>query len=422
MKINQFQKFNKFLLKSNKKYFANYTKASNLMSDICKSQVSDIRAAGTYKNEKYISTPQEMEVVVDGKKMLNFCANNYLGLSNHPELINAAKSIMDTRGYGMSSVRFICGTQDLHKNLEKSISNFHNMEDTILYSSCFDANAGFFETILTDQDAVISDSLNHASIIDGIRLCKAKRLRYKHMDINDLEENLKSVQHMRMKLIVTDGVFSMDGDIAPLDKIVALAEKYNANIFVDECHASGFIGKTGRGTPELFGVEDKIDIITSTLGKALGGGSGGYTTARKEIVELLRNKSRPYLFSNSLVPSICAASMKVFEILSNSPHLVKKLNDNTRQFRTSMKKLGFEISGHDDCPIAPVMLKDEKFSGAFGERMAEEGIFVVAFSYPVVPKGQARIRVQLSSSHTKEQIDMAVNAFAKLGREFNVIK
>lgn len=411
-------KLNKFLFKK----FSTFTKASEKLTEICKSQVTDIRDAGTYKNEKYITTPQEMEVIVNGKKMLNFCANNYLGLSNHPELIKAAKSAMDVRGYGMSSVRFICGTQDLHKQLEKSIADFHSKEDTILYSSCFDANAGFFEAILNDSDAVISDALNHASIIDGIRLCKAKRLRYKHMDLHDLEEQLKSVEHCRMKMIVTDGVFSMDGDIAPLDKIVAIGEKYNANIFVDESHASGFIGKTGRGTPELFGVEDKIDVINSTLGKALGGGSGGYTTGRKEVIELLRNKSRPYLYSNSLVPAIAQASIKVFEIVSNSPHLVKKLNDNTVQFRTSMKKLGFEILGSDDCPIAPVLLKDEKFSGAFGEKMAEEGIFVVGFSYPVVPKGQARIRVQLSASHTKEQIDKAVTAFAKLGREFNVIK
>jgi len=296
------------------------------------------------------------------------------------------------------------------------------MEDTILYSSCFDANAGFFEAILSDQDAVISDALNHASIIDGIRLCKAKRLRYKHMDLHDLEEQLKSVEHCRMKMIVTDGVFSMDGDIAPLDKIVAIGEKYNANIFVDESHASGFIGKTGRGTPELFEVQDKIDIINSTLGKALGGGSGGYTTGRKEVIELLRNKSRPYLYSNSLVPAIAQASMKVFEIVSKSSHLVKKLNDNTVQFRTQMKKLGFDVIGSDDCPIAPVLLKDEKFSGAFGERMAEEGIFVVGFSYPVVPKGQARLRVQLSSSHTKEQIDTAIEAFAKVGREYKIIE
>ncbi len=399
------------------------TKASKKLSEICNQTITDIKAAGTYKREKQITSPQSIEIRVNGSTMLNFCSNNYLGLSNNAELISAAKAALDSRGYGMSSVRFICGTQDIHKSLEKSISKFHSMEDAILYSSCFDANAGFFEAILGEGDAVISDALNHASIIDGIRLCKAKRFRYKHLDVQDLEEQLKQAEvgGARIKFIVTDGVFSMDGDIAPLDKIVQIAEKYEANLFVDESHSSGFIGKSGRGTPELFGVTEYIDVVNSTLGKALGGGSGGYTTGKAELIEVLRQKSRPYLYSNSLVPSIAQASIKVFDILTSSSHLVQKLKYNTDLFRNAMKQLGFNILGSDGCPIAPVLLKDEKLATDFGEKMALEGIYVVGFSYPVVPKGQARIRVQLSASHEKEHIDKAVKAFEKLGKEFGII-
>ena len=395
--------------------------ASSKLSSICKTTLEEVRQAGTFKNEKIITSPQEVEIMVSGKIMLNFCANNYLGLSNNKELIEAAKSSLDSRGYGMSSVRFICGTQDLHKQLEKSISLFHSKEDTILYTSCWDANGGFFETILNEKDAVISDSLNHASIIDGIRLCKSKRLRYKHMDMEDLEEKLKENSECRLKLIVTDGVFSMDGDIAPLDKIVSLAQKYQANIYVDESHSTGFIGDSGRGTPELFGVQNDIDVISSTLGKALGGANGGFTTANKEIIELLRQKSRPYLFSNTIAPSIAAASIKAFEIISKSNELVQKLKSNTISFRSQMEKLGFQILGHKLCPIVPVYLKDERLAGEFAEEMCNNGIYVVGFSYPVVPKGQARIRVQLSASHSEANINRAVSAFEKIGKLKKVI-
>jgi len=404
-----------------KKHFS--TKASQKLSEICKQTINEIKSAGTYKREKQITSPQNIEITVNGKTMLNFCANNYLGLSNHPELISAAKAALDTRGYGMSSVRFICGTQDIHKTLEKSISQFHSMEDAILYASCFDANAGFFEAILTEKDAIISDALNHASIIDGIRLCKAKRFRYKHLDLADLEEQLKQAEGAgaRLKFVVTDGVFSMDGDIAPLDKIVQIAQKYEANIFLDECHSTGFIGKTGRGTPELFGVTEYIDVVNSTLGKALGGGIGGYTTGKKELIDLLRQKSRPYLYSNSLVPSIVQASIKVFEILTNSSDLVQKLKNNTDLFRLNMKRIGFNILGSDGCPITPVLLNDEKLANEFAEKMAQEGIYVVGFSYPVVPKGQARIRVQLSAAHEEEHIHKAISAFEKIGKEYKII-
>lgn len=403
------------------KRFSTTKSPGDKLVDICKGVVQEIKEAGTYKSEKKIESPQGVEILVNGRSMLNFCSNNYLGLSNNKELIEAAKKAMDERGYGMSSVRFICGTQDIHKQLENTISKFHSTEDAILYSSCFDANAGFFEAILSEKDAVISDSLNHASIIDGIRLCKAKRMRYKHLDISDLEEQLKIAEDCRIKMIVTDGVFSMDGDIAPLDKIVHLAQKYDANLFVDESHASGFLGKTGRGTPELFGVSKHIDIINSTLGKALGGGSGGYSTGRKEIIDLLRQKSRPYLFSNSLVPAIAVSSMKVFEILSKSSSLINQLNENTVLFRTEMKKRGFTILGSPECPIVPVLLKEERLATQFGEEMIKNGIYVVGFSYPVVPKGQARIRVQLSAAHTKENVMDAVNAFEKIGKEKNLI-
>lgn len=397
------------------------TKASQNLKAICENTLKDIKYAGTFKTEKQIISPQSVEIIVNNRKMLNFCANNYLGLSNNQELIDEAKKALDTRGYGMSSVRFICGTQDIHKKLEKTISHFHSKEDTILYSSCFDANAGFFEAVLGENDAVISDALNHASIIDGIRLCKSKRLRYKHLDMNDLEENLKQVESCRIKFIVTDGVFSMDGDIAPLDKIVGLAQKYDANLFIDESHSSGFIGKTGKGTPELFGVHDYVDVINSTLGKALGGGSGGYTTGNKELIELLRQKSRPYLFSNSLVPAIVSSSIKVFEILDKSNHLVKQLAENTKLFRSEMSKLGFTILGSPECPIVPVLLRDEKLATEFGEEMTNDGIYVVGFSYPVVPKGQARIRVQLSAAHSTEHIMLAVKTFEKIGKEKKVI-
>lgn len=395
--------------------------ATSKLTSICKATLDEVRIAGTFKKEKIIMSPQEVEINVSGKIMLNFCANNYLGLSNNKELIEAAKSSLDNRGYGMSSVRFICGTQDLHKQLESSISLFHSKEDSILYSSCWDANGGFFETILNEKDAVISDALNHASIIDGIRLCKAKRLRYKHMDMNELEEKLKECSDARLKFIVTDGVFSMDGDIAPLDKIVNLAQKYQANIYVDESHSTGFIGDTGRGTPELFGVQNEIDVISSTLGKALGGASGGFTTTRKEVIEVLRQKSRPYLFSNTIAPCIAAASLKAFEIISKSDKLVHKLKTNTISFRTQMHKLGYEILGHHLCPIVPVYLKDERVASEFAEEMCNNGIYVVGFSYPVVPKGQARIRVQLSAAHTDDHIKRAISAFEKIGKDKKLI-
>lgn len=395
--------------------------ASNKLTSICQKTLDEVNQAGTFKREKIITSPQSVEINVSGKKMLNFCANNYLGLSNNHDLIEAAKSSLDNRGFGMSSVRFICGTQDLHKNLESKISSFHSTEDAILYTSCFDANGGFFEAVLNENDAIISDTLNHASIIDGIRLSKSKRLRYKHLDMTDLEEKLKESQSARLRMIVTDGVFSMDGDIAPLDKIVDLARKYEANIYVDESHASGFIGKTGRGTPELFGVQNEIDVISSTLGKALGGASGGYTTGRKQVIELLRQKSRPYLFSNSIAPSIAAASIKVFDILTTSDNLVQQLKTNTISFRTKMNNLGFTILGHELCPIAPVYLKDERLAGEFAEEMCNEGIYVVGFSYPVVPKGHARIRVQLSAAHTEDQILRAVSIFEKIGKVKKVI-
>ena len=410
-----------FLKLSLRNFSSKNSKASDNLTEICKNTIKEIKSAGTYKREKEIKSPQSVEIMVNGKKTLNFCANNYLGLSNNEELINAAKYALDTRGFGMSSVRFICGTQDLHKKLESTISDFHSTEDSILYSSCFDANAGFFEAILNDSDAVISDALNHASVIDWIRLSKAKRFRYKHLDLLDLEEQLKSAENSRIKFIVTDGVFSMDGDIAPLDKIVSLAIKYNANLYVDESHSTGVIGRTGRGTPELFEVSEYVDVISSTLGKALGGGSGGYTTGRNEIIEVLRQKSRPYLFSNSLVPAIAQASIKVFDILSNSTNLIKKLNDNTLQFRKSMRNLGFNILGSESCPIVPVLLKDEKLATELGEKMLDEGIYVVGFSYPVVPKGQARIRVQISAAHSEEDIHKAIKAFEKLGREYKII-
>jgi len=396
----------------------------DLLAKHCSEVVSQIKSAGTYKKEREITSPQASEITLNSKKALNFCSNNYLGLSNNPTLIQTAKDTLDSHGYGMSSVRFICGTQNIHKKLEKTIANFHSMEDTILYSSCFDANAGFFEALFDSNDAIISDTLNHASVIDGIRLCKAKRFRYNHIDMSDLEEKLKQAtgEGARFKVIVSDGVFSMDGDLAPLDKIVALAQKYQANIYLDESHSTGIVGKTGRGTPEHFGVEKEIDFISSTMGKALGGASGGYTTGKSEVIETLRQKSRPYLFSNSIVPAIANTSIKVFEMLNSSNDLTTQLKANVLLFRTEMEKLGFHLLGKKETAIIPIFLKDEKLATEFGNEMFDEGIYVVGFSYPVVPKGQARVRVQISASHTKDQILRAVRTFEKIGRKKNIIK
>jgi len=383
--------------------------------------LNEIKEAGTYKTERVISSPQAAQIISGNKEVLNFCANNYLGLSNDKELIETAKKTLETHGFGMSSVRFICGTQDIHKNLEKKISEFHKMEDTILFPSAFDANAGFFEAILTNEDAVISDALNHASIIDGIRLCKANRHRYNHLDMADLEEKLKATQSARLRFIVTDGVFSMDGDFAPLPQIVELAKKYDAYIYVDECHSTGFIGETGRGTPELFGVTDEIDVVCSTLGKALGGATGGYITSSTEVVDLLRQKARPYLFSNAIAPAVAGASIKVFERLMKSSDLPKKLHANTRLFRDRMNSAGFKILGHPDSAIAPVLLGDARLASTVADELLKEGIYVIGFSFPVVPKGQARIRVQLSAAHTQDQVNKCVDAFIKVGKKFNVI-
>jgi len=386
-------------------------------------ELKDIEEAGLWKHERVITSEQSVNISVKGSssRVLNFCANNYLGLSSDPRIIAAAKTALDERGFGLSSVRFICGTQDIHKELEDSISKFHGMEDTILYPSCFDANAGLFEQILGPEDAVISDALNHASIIDGIRLCKAQRHRYAHLDLVDLERILQETQSARHRLIVTDGVFSMDGDVAPLKEICDLADKYKAQVFIDECHATGFLGATGRGTDELLGVQGRIDIINSTLGKALGGATGGYTTGPKEIIQLLRQRARPYLFSNSLTPSVVGASIEVFRILSESSEMVEKLQANVTHFRTAMKKAGFNISGADTSAIAPVMLGDARLASAMSDELLKRDIFVVSFSFPVVPKGQARIRVQLSASHSPEDVQRTIDAFIEVGKEFKVI-
>ena len=392
------------------------------MKRVLQESLTAIRAAGTYKHERVIVSPQAAQVVLkDGKKFLNFCANNYLGLSNHSAIREAAKAAIDSHGYGMSSVRFICGTTDIHKQLEARLSEFHGMEDTILYPSCFDANGGIFEALLTEEDAVISDALNHASIIDGIRLSKAKRFRYKHMDMEDLAKMLEESATARMRLIVTDGVFSMDGDIAPLDQIRALADKYpNTYIMVDECHATGVFGRSGRGTPDLFGV--KVDILNSTLGKALGGGTGGYTTASSEVVEMLRQKSRPYLFSNSIPPPVVGASLKALELLEDpSTDLQTTLKANVEYFRTRMHDAGFSVLGHTECPIVPVLVGDAKLSGALAENLLQRGVYVTSFSYPVVPKDTARIRVQVSAAHTQTQLTKAVAAFIGAGKEVGVI-
>ena len=374
------------------------------------------------KKERIIITPQGANVKINsGEEVVIMCANNYLGLSSHPEVIEAAKSTLDTHGFGMSSVRFICGTQDIHKELERKIAEFYGTEDTILYAAAFDANGGVFEPLFGEHDAIISDELNHASIIDGVRLAKAHRYRYKHSDMNDLEEQLKKAQDQRFRVIVTDGVFSMDGDLAKMDEICALADKYEALVMTDECHSAGFIGKTGRGVPEHCGVMDKVDIITGTLGKALGGAMGGYTTGKKEIIELLRQRSRPYLFSNSLAPSIVGASIKVFDLLSSTTELRDKLEDNTLYFKEHIKAAGFDIKPGDS-PIVPIMLYDAALSQKFANRLLEEGVYAVGFFYPVVGKGQARIRTQISAAHSKTDLDKAIAAFIKVGKELEVIK
>ncbi len=385
-------------------------------------ELKTIDEAGLYKRERIIISPQGADIKVkSGQQVVNFCANNYLGLSSHPKVIAAAKSALDTHGYGMSSVRFICGTQDIHKTLEDKITKFLGTEDTILYAACFDANGGVFEPLFTEQDAIISDELNHASIIDGVRLCKAKRYRYRNSDMNDLETQLKAAQADRYKVIVTDGVFSMDGYIAKLNEIVALAEKYKALVMVDDSHATGFVGKTGRGTHEFNEVMGKIDILTGTLGKALGGAMGGYTSGRKEIIDMLRQRSRPYLFSNSLAPVITGAAMAVFDLLSSTTELRDKVMNNALYFREGMTKAGFDIKPGIH-PIVPVMLGDAKLSQVMADKLLLEGIYVIGFFYPVVPKGQARIRVQISAAHTKAHLDKALSAFAKIGRELGIVK
>ena len=385
-------------------------------------ELDSIREQGLYKTERIIATPQSATIrTSDGREVLNFCANNYLGLADHPDIIAAAKDALDTHGFGLASVRFICGTQDLHKQLEAAISTFFGTEDTILYTSCFDANGGLFETILTDQDAVISDSLNHASIIDGIRLCKAQRRRYANSNMVELEQHLVQTSGLRTRLIATDGVFSMDGYIAKIDEIVALKKKYGAMLMVDDSHATGFVGPTGRGSAELFGLMSEVDVFTSTLGKALGGGSGGFTTGRQEIIDLLRQRSRPYLFSNTLPPPLVSASLKVFEMLSASTDLRDRVDENARYFRAQMIQAGFDIRPGTH-PIAPVMLYDAKLAQEFAAQLLDEGIYVIGFFYPVVPQDQARIRTQLSAAHTREQIDQAVAAFVKVGRRLGVIK
>lgn len=386
------------------------------------SELKNIEEAGLYKRERIIVSPQGADIKVKGgQEVINFCANNYLGLSSHPKVISAAKNILDTHGYGMSSVRFICGTQDIHKTLEEKISRFLGTEDTILYAACFDANGGVFEPLLGEQDAIISDELNHASIIDGVRLCKAKRYRYKNSDMDDLEAQLKAASGDRFKMIVTDGVFSMDGYIAKLNEIVALAEKYNALVMVDDSHAVGFVGKTGRGTHEYNNVMGKIDIITGTLGKALGGAMGGYTSGKKEVIDMLRQRSRPYLFSNSLSPVIAGASIAVLDLLSSTTELRDKVMDNALYFREGMTKAGFDIKPGIH-PIVPVMLYDAKLSQTMANKLLEEGIYVIGFFYPVVPKDKARIRVQLSAAHSKAHLDKAIAAFTKIGKELGVVK
>lgn len=384
------------------------------------SEISQLKQMGLYKGERIITSQQQAAICVNSEEVLNFCANNYLGLANHPELIKTAKEAIQHYGFGMSSVRFICGTQDIHKELEHRLSQFLGMEDTILYSSCFDANGGLFETLLGPEDAIISDALNHASIIDGIRLCKAKRFRYNNNDMHDLEDKLKEASDARFRLISTDGVFSMDGIIANLPAICDLAERYDALVMVDDSHAVGFMGENGRGTHEYHHVMDRIDIITGTLGKALGGASGGYTSGKREVIEWLRQRSRPYLFSNTLAPVIAATSVKVLELLNANHDLIKRLHSNSQYFRTHMTDLGFTLIPGEH-PIIPVMLGDAKLAKTFADEMLKEGIYVIGFSYPVVPHEKARIRTQMSAGHTKEQLDKAISAFEKIGRQLNII-
>ena len=390
------------------------------MYDKLKEELKKIKLDGLYKNERVITSSQGPNITVNNKEVLNFCANNYLGLSSHPEVIDAAKSTLDTHGYGMSSVRFICGTQDIHKELEKKISSFLGMEDTILYAAAFDANGGVFEPLFGPNDAIISDALNHASIIDGVRLCKSHRYRYETNNMQDLEKQLELAQDQQNRIVVTDGVFSMDGTIANLDKICDLADKYNAIVMVDDSHATGFIGEKGRGTHEHCKVIGKVDIITSTLGKALGGAMGGFTSGKKEVIDMLRQRSRPYLFSNSLAPAIVGAAIKVIDLLESSTHLRDQLYDNTRYFRSKMQEAGFDIK-EGEHPIVPVMLYDAKLSQIMADKLLDEGVYVIGFFFPVVPKEQARIRVQISAAHTREDLDVAINAFVKIGKELNVI-
>ena len=391
------------------------------MKDHLDAEIKAIQEGGIYKRERIITSPQGAKVTVNtGDEVVIMCANNYLGLSSHPEVIQAAKDTLDTHGFGMSSVRFICGTQDIHKELEAKIAKFYGTEDTILYAAAFDANGGVFEPLFGEEDAIISDELNHASIIDGVRLCKANRYRYKHSDMNDLEEQLKKAQAQRFRVIVTDGVFSMDGDIALMDKICDLADKYDALVMTDECHSAGFIGKTGRGVPEYCNVMDRVDIITGTLGKALGGAMGGYTTGKKEIIELLRQRSRPYLFSNSLAPAIVGASNKVFDILSSTTELRDKLESNTKYFKERIVAAGFDIKPGDS-PIVPIMLYDAALSQQFADALLKEGVYAIGFFFPVVAKGAARIRTQISAAHSIADLDKAIAAFIKVGKELNVI-
>jgi len=389
--------------------------------DRIKQELAEIEAAGLFKKERIIESEQGAEIIVNGKTVLNFCANNYLGLSSHPKVIEAAHKAIDSRGYGMSSVRFICGTQDIHKELEHKIAQFLGTEDTILYCAAFDANGGVFEPLFNEQDAIISDALNHASIIDGVRLCKAQRFRYEHNNMNDLEAKLKESQNLRSRIIVTDGSFSMDGTIAQLDKICDLADQYDAIVMIDDSHSTGFLGKTGRGTHEYRGVMGRVDIITGTLGKALGGANGGFTSGRKGIIEMLRQRSRPYLFSNTLPPSITGASIAVFDMLSETTALRDKLEYNTKYFRNKMTEAGFDIKPGDH-PIVPIMLYDAVVAQNFATKLLDEGIYVIGFFYPVVPKGLARIRVQLSAAHEQHHLDKAIDAFTKIGRELNVLK
>ena len=393
---------------------------SHTMKDYLIDQIQQIRREGLYKDERVIVGPQKNKIDVEpGQSVLNFCANNYLGLSNHPAIIQAARESYEKWGYGLSSVRFICGTQQIHKQLEHKVAAFFGTEDTILYSSCFDANGGLFETLLGPEDAIISDALNHASIIDGVRLCKAQRFRYANNDMQDLEQKLKEAQNARFRLIATDGVFSMDGYVAKLDDICDLADKYNAMVMIDDCHAAGVIGKTGRGTPEFRGVMGRVDMITGTFGKAFGGASGGFTTGRKEVIEMLRQRSRPYLFSNTLAPAITCASLKAFELLEASTELLDRLHENTAYFRDRIQATGLNVLPGEH-PITPIMLGDAVLAQKMAQRLLEEGIYVVGFSYPVVPKGQARIRTQISAAHTRDDLDFAIEKFQKIGKELGI--